>query len=139
MLSTAFKRNATAVGKLHSAALSPMITKTVSHLFSSSTDSLKHKSIVPNVLVTKHENIHDHTPDHIGDHHGDDGHDHHHHDHTHHSSDDSDEMEQEDMFVDAHHSFGHAKVEWGGPRRGGRFEEPTRFGDWERKGRCTDF
>jgi hypothetical protein len=29
--------------------------------------------------------------------------------------------------------------EWGGPLRGGRNPEPTRFGDWERKGRCTDF
>ena len=26
-----------------------------------------------------------------------------------------------------------------GPMRGGRQQEPTRFGDWERKGRCTDF
>ncbi len=52
---------------------------------------------------------------------------------------DDDEMEQEEMFVDAHESFEHKMVEWGGPRRGGRFPEPTRFGDWERKGRCTDF
>jgi hypothetical protein len=29
--------------------------------------------------------------------------------------------------------------EWGGPTRGGTAPEPTRFGDWERKGRCTDF
>jgi hypothetical protein len=29
--------------------------------------------------------------------------------------------------------------EWGGPTRGGTRPEPTRFGDWERKGRCTDF
>jgi hypothetical protein len=29
--------------------------------------------------------------------------------------------------------------EWGGPKRGGRNPEPTRFGDWERQGRCTDF
>ena len=29
--------------------------------------------------------------------------------------------------------------EWGGPTRGGSMPEPTRFGDWERKGRCTDF
>jgi len=29
--------------------------------------------------------------------------------------------------------------EWGGPTRGGMALEPTRFGDWERKGRCTDF
>ncbi len=48
-------------------------------------------------------------------------------------------MEQEDMFVAPDVSLGHDKIEWGGPRRGGRYEEPTRFGDWERKGRCTDF
>jgi hypothetical protein len=54
--------------------------------------------------------------------------------------DDIDEdMEQEEMFIPAHESFGHDKIEWGGPRRGGRLLEPTRFGDWERKGRCTDF
>lgn len=32
-----------------------------------------------------------------------------------------------------------ATGEWGGPTRGGTMPEPTRFGDWERKGRCTDF
>ena len=52
---------------------------------------------------------------------------------------DNDEMEQEEMFVNPHNSLGHDKREWGGPRRGGRLLEPTRFGDWERKGRCTDF
>lgn len=51
-----------------------------------------------------------------------------------------DEMEQEEMFVDPHESFEHGNTrEWGGPRRGGRLPEPTRFGDWERKGRCSDF
>lgn len=30
-------------------------------------------------------------------------------------------------------------IEWGGPLRGGKNPEPTRFGDWERKGRCTDY
>ena len=54
-------------------------------------------------------------------------------------SDDEDEMEQEEMFVKAYEGFGHEKAEWGGPRRGGRLPEPTRFGDWERKGRCSDF
>ena len=44
------------------------------------------------------------------------------------------EAEMEDMFCDT----GMGK-EWGGPMRGGRMPEPTRFGDWERKGRCTDF
>ena len=50
-----------------------------------------------------------------------------------------DEMEQEDMFVDPYEDFQYKTKEWGGPRRGGRFPEPTRYGDWERKGRCTDF
>ena len=50
------------------------------------------------------------------------------------------EDDQEDMFVTADPSLGVGeRKEWGGPRRGGRYEEPTRFGDWERKGRCTDF
>lgn len=52
---------------------------------------------------------------------------------------DDEEMEQEEMFVDADASLGTDKREWGGPRRGGRFPEPTRYGDWERKGRCSDF
>ena len=57
------------------------------------------------------------------------------------SDDEDDEMEQEEMFVTAYKSaaFEHEKPEWGGPRRGGRLLEPTRFGDWERKGRCSDF
>jgi hypothetical protein len=53
--------------------------------------------------------------------------------------DDDDEMEQEEMFINAHDSFQFKGQEWGGPRRGGRLLEPTRFGDWERKGRCSDF
>eukprot|EP00542_Grammatophora_oceanica_P015780 CAMPEP_0194033732 /NCGR_PEP_ID=MMETSP0009_2-20130614/6297_1 /TAXON_ID=210454 /ORGANISM="Grammatophora oceanica, Strain CCMP 410" /LENGTH=123 /DNA_ID=CAMNT_0038674451 /DNA_START=14 /DNA_END=382 /DNA_ORIENTATION=- len=43
--------------------------------------------------------------------------------------DDDEEEEQEEMFVDADPNLGLAR-EWGGPRRGGRFPEPTRFGDW---------
>jgi hypothetical protein len=55
-------------------------------------------------------------------------------------NDDDDEMEQEEMYVTPHESFEFQNVsEWGGPRRGGRLLEPTRFGDWERKGRCSDF
>jgi hypothetical protein len=54
-------------------------------------------------------------------------------------ADDDDGMEQEEMFIEAHDSFQFKGKEWGGPRRGGRLPEPTRFGDWERKGRCTDF
>ena len=53
--------------------------------------------------------------------------------------DDDEEMEQEDMFVEPHVEFAFRTKEWGGPRRGGRLPEPTRFGDWERKGRCSDF
>mmetsp|Transcript_13590 Transcript_13590/g.13655 ORF Transcript_13590/g.13655 Transcript_13590/m.13655 type:complete len:110 (-) Transcript_13590:202-531(-) len=48
-------------------------------------------------------------------------------------NDDSDE-DLIDMFTK-----GPAGVEWGGPTKGGKFPEPTRFGDWERKGRTTDF
>lgn len=29
--------------------------------------------------------------------------------------------------------------EWNGPTRGGTRPEPTRYGDWERNGRVTDF
>ena len=45
-----------------------------------------------------------------------------------------DEEEYEEMFVDT--PIG---KEWGGPMRGGRHPEPTRYGDWERKGRASDF
>lgn len=55
------------------------------------------------------------------------------------TDDDDDDDEMEEMFVNADASFAHTEREWGGPRRGGRLPEPTRFGDWERKGRCTDF
>jgi len=51
----------------------------------------------------------------------------------------NEEDEMEEMFVDAFDGFIHEKREWGGPTRGGRLPEPTRYGDWERKGRCTDF
>ena len=54
-------------------------------------------------------------------------------------TDDEEEM-QEEMFVVADPILNHGtRQEWGGPRRGGRLKEPTRFGDWERKGRCSDF
>lgn len=46
-----------------------------------------------------------------------------------------DELEElEEMFI-----MGPAGIEWGGPTRGGARPEPTRYKDWERKGRCTDF
>lgn len=35
--------------------------------------------------------------------------------------------------------IGPSGVEYGGPTLGGKLMEPTRFGDWERKGRCSDF
>lgn len=47
---------------------------------------------------------------------------------------DDDLDEWEEMFVQ-----GPAGLEWNGPTRGGRRPEPTRFGDWERKGRASDF
>ncbi|GAB9470485.1 hypothetical protein Gpo141_00007729 [Globisporangium polare] len=62
----------------------------------------------------------------------------HDHDHDHdHDDDEEDEEDEEDMesVVD----IGPLGKEFGGPQRGGKFKEPTRFGDWERKGRCTDF
>ena len=49
--------------------------------------------------------------------------------------DEEDENEYEEMFVITEFN----NIEWGGPLRGGRMPEPTRFGDWERKGRCTDY
>lgn len=56
------------------------------------------------------------------------------------SSTEEEEEEQEEMFVIADPVLGLGNNrEWGGPRRGGSMPEPTRFGDWERKGRCTDF
>ena len=45
-----------------------------------------------------------------------------------------DEDELEDMFIQ-----GPAGMEWNGPTRGGVRPEPTRFGDWEKKGRGSDF
>lgn len=44
------------------------------------------------------------------------------------------EEEMEEMLQE-----GPVGKEWGGPTRGGVLGEPTRFGDWERKGRCSDF
>lgn len=49
--------------------------------------------------------------------------------------DEEDEDEYEEMFVKTEFN----NIEWGGPLRGGKMPEPTRFGDWERKGRCTDY
>ena len=52
------------------------------------------------------------------------------------AGDEDDDLEEpEEMFVEGP-SGG---MEWGGPTRGGRHAEPTRFGDWERKGRTSDF
>eukprot|EP01041_Mallomonas_annulata_P009804 gene9804-20393_t len=49
-------------------------------------------------------------------------------------ADNEDEEEMVNMFTK-----GPMGVEWGGPTRGGKFPEPTRYGDWERKGRASDF
>lgn len=45
---------------------------------------------------------------------------------------DADEEESSEEYVDM---WNEETGEWGGPRG----LEPTRYGDWERKGRCTDF
>jgi hypothetical protein len=50
------------------------------------------------------------------------------------ASKEDDEEDLEEMFIQ-----GPSGLEWGGPTRGGRRPEPTRYGDWERKGRATDF
>lgn len=77
---------------------------------------------------------HDHSHDH------DHGHEHgHSHDHDHLSKSaqavaEEDEEDLEEMFVQ-----GPSGLEWGGPTRGGKRPEPTRYGDWERNGRTSDF
>ena len=45
------------------------------------------------------------------------------------------EDDDEDMVVMTDPKTG----EWGGPTKGGKLPEPTRYSDWERKGRCSDF
>jgi hypothetical protein len=81
-------------------------------------------SPIVHTSVASHGHGHDHDHDHD-----------HEHDHAHDSDDDSDD--DQDM-VDTV-ALGPSGLEYGGPQRGGAFKEPTRFGDWERKGRCTDF
>uniref|UniRef100_A0AAV1T069 Succinate dehydrogenase assembly factor 4, mitochondrial n=1 Tax=Peronospora matthiolae TaxID=2874970 RepID=A0AAV1T069_9STRA len=49
--------------------------------------------------------------------------------------DDEEDDDEEDDDV----ALGPSGVEYGGPMRGGKLKEPTRFGDWERNGRCSDF
>ncbi|RLN96809.1 hypothetical protein BBJ28_00014480 [Nothophytophthora sp. Chile5] len=52
----------------------------------------------------------------------------------------TDELEDEDDDdVEDMVAIGPSGVEYGGPTRGGKLKEPTRYGDWERKGRCSDF
>lgn len=64
----------------------------------------------------------------------------HDHDHDHdHDDDDDDDGDDDDEDMEDVVDIGPAGKEFGGPQRGGKFKEPTRFGDWERKGRCTDF
>jgi len=45
---------------------------------------------------------------------------------------DDDDDDDDDDYVDM---FNPETGEWNGPRLG----EPTRYGDWSHKGRCTDF
>eukprot|EP01039_Chlorochromonas_danica_P002255 gene2255-2469_t len=72
----------------------------------------------------KHDHDHDHKHDH--------GHDHNH--EVKKGGQEEEEDEMEEMFI-----LGPAGMEWGGPTRGGRRPEPTRYGDWERQGRVSDF
>lgn len=48
-------------------------------------------------------------------------------------TEEDDEEEMVEMFAN-----GPSGMEWNGPTRGGR-PEPTRYGDWEKKGRISDF
>ena len=83
----------------------------------------KDKSLHTDGIITHH--THDHTHDH---------------DHVHDSEENTaselqdEDAEPEEMFI-----MGPAGVEWNGPTRGGRRPEPTRYGDWDRNGRCSDF
>ncbi|TMW64743.1 hypothetical protein Poli38472_011623 [Pythium oligandrum] len=52
--------------------------------------------------------------------------------------DDDDDEDDEDM-VSVVAVGPNGDLEYGGPTHGGKYKEPTRFGDWERKGRCSDF
>ncbi|KAE8901081.1 hypothetical protein PF005_g7896 [Phytophthora fragariae] len=53
-------------------------------------------------------------------------------------SEDVDDLDDDDDVEDMV-AIGPSGAEYGGPTRGGKLKEPTRFGDWERKGRCSDF
>jgi hypothetical protein len=48
--------------------------------------------------------------------------------------DDEDDEDMVDMFAE-----GPTGIEWNGPTKGGTRPEPTRYGDWEKKGRISDF
>ena len=48
-------------------------------------------------------------------------------------ADADDDEDMVDMFAE-----GPSGIEWNGPTRSGK-PEPTRYGDWERKGRTFDF
>lgn len=64
----------------------------------------------------------------------------HDHDHDHdHDEDEDDDDDEDEQDMESVVDIGPLGKEFGGPQRGGKFKEPTRFGDWERKGRCTDF
>lgn len=49
------------------------------------------------------------------------------------------DLEDSDDEADLAPAVDPATNERGGPTRGGTRPEPTRFGDWERGGRCVDF
>ena len=54
------------------------------------------------------------------------------------SSEDNEDAPVDDELENMFHD-GPCGIEWNGPTRGGRRPEPTRYGDWERKGRVSDF
>lgn len=58
------------------------------------------------------------------------------HDHDHEGGGVEGEEEEEEMLMPGP-SLG--MKEWGGPTRGGKRLEPTRYGDWDRMGRVSDF
>jgi hypothetical protein len=55
------------------------------------------------------------------------------------ATDDLDVLDDFDEDTEDMVDIGPMGAEYGGPTRGGKLKEPTRFGDWERKGRCSDF
>jgi hypothetical protein len=94
--------------------LQPTSKTSMRLLFASHTS----EHVVPKVVVSKH--VHEKKVDEVPSKEA--------------STANEEEEEMEEMFIQ-----GPAGLEWGGPTRGGRRPEPTRYGDWERKGRVSDF